>query len=169
MARLQRGWQNSLIILLVLILLSLGAWYGWQHWFASPVPATPTSGLSNLHQTLMAKPQTIKGNWLHTLNPKAQDVQGDLVWDNASQRGVMQFSNLPAAPANQRYQLWIYDTNSSTEQPISAAQYTQGAERTPLWVELVPTQPVKAPYKFVLQLESPDNSSAAQILLMVQP
>ena len=169
MAQVQRGWQNSLIILLVLILLSLGAWYAWQHWFAPPAPTKPTSALSSLHQQLVAKPQTIKGNWLHTLNPKAQDVQGDLVWDNTSQRGVMQFSNLPAAIANQRYQLWIYDSQSVNEQPISAAQFTQGAERSPLWIELVPTQPVKAPYKFVLQLESVDNTSEPQILLMVQP
>jgi hypothetical protein len=169
MARIQRGWQNSLIILLVLILLSLSTWFVWQRWFASPTPSTPASGLSSLHQGLIAKPESIKGNWLHTLNPKAQDVQGDLVWDNTSQRGVMQFSNLPAAPADQRYQLWIYDTNSTTEQPISAAQFTQGAERNPLWIELVPTQPVKAPYKFVLQLESIDNATEPQILLMVQP
>lgn len=169
MAQIQRGWQNSLIILLILILLSLGAWYVWQHWFAPHVSSTPASGLSSLHQNLVAKPETIKGNWLHTLNPKAQDVQGDLVWDNASQRGVMQFNHLPAAPTNQRYQLWIYDSQSVNEQPISAAQFTQGADRNPLWIELVPTQPVKAPYKFVLQLESLDNTSEPQILLMVQP
>jgi hypothetical protein len=169
MARIQRGWQNSLIILLVLILLSLSAWFIWQRWFAPPIPSTPASGLSSLHQSLVAKPDSIKGNWLHTLNPKAQDVQGDLVWNNTSQRGVMQLSNLPAPAANQRYQLWIYDSKSPSEQAIAAAQFTQGAGRNPLFIELVPTRLIQAPYKFVLQLESVDNSVEPQILLMVQP
>ena len=169
MAWIQRGWQNSLISLLIVALIVIAGGFAWQRWYAPPATLTNTSALAALHQTLITKPENIKGNWLHTLNPLVQDIQGDLVWDNTGQRGVMQLINLPPAASNQHYQLWIYDSKSVDTQPIKAAQFTQGARTKPLFIELVPQQTVQAPYKFVLQLATVDNTSPAQILLMVQP
>jgi hypothetical protein len=161
-------WQNALFAiailgLLAVALLSANRYFGWTQ------PQLPVGELAGLHQTLLADSKSVRGNWLRTMNPLIQDVQGDLVWNSASQQGVMRLVNLPAAPKGNFYQLWMYDTRNLQGKPVSAAIFREGAvgQHNELFIPLKPASQVIDPFKFELRLHSETNDSS-QILLMVQ-
>lgn len=160
-------WPAGLaVVLLLALLLAVGF---VPRYFAHAQTDSAIGDLSQLRKTLLAEPASVRGNWLRTLNPSVQDVQGDLVWNAAKQQGVMRFLNLPEPANGTFYQLWVYDSRSETGTPISGAVFHQGSG-TGEWLTPIQTQtPVSEPYKFELKLEVDDNRGAAQILLMVQP
>lgn len=131
-------------------------------------PDANADGLAELRKTLRAEPENIWGNWLRTLNPKMQDVQGDLVWSPAKQQGVMRFINLPAPPANTYYQLWLYDIRN-IKAPVSGAKFTQGSGKGEWYAAIYPETHIDTPYKFELKLESGNKNTPALLMLMVQP
>jgi hypothetical protein len=161
-------WQTGLIVVLLLALLGAGSWYGWAH-FRPGQTDTASNGLADQHRTLLADPSSVRGNWAHTMNPLVANVQGDLVWNNQQQQGVMRLSNLPGLSAGDSYQLWIYDAHKPTDDPISGAVLHQGSGTGEMFSAVKATTPVLEPYKFVLKLESARVGSVGQILLMVQP
>jgi hypothetical protein len=127
-----------------------------------------TQGLAELRETLRADPASLRGNWLRTLNPKMQDVQGDLVWNPSRQQGVMRFINLPNPPAGMFYQLWLYDSHSINSS-VSGAKFQRGSGTGEWYAAIYPTTHVETPYKFELKLESDNKNTPPQIMLMVQP
>ncbi|MCK5902668.1 MAG: hypothetical protein KAG28_05910 [Cocleimonas sp.] len=117
---------------------------------------------------LLAIPKTLKGRWLKTLNPLAKKIQGDLVWNNTQQKGIMSFTGLPKLSEYQYYHLWIYDLENSVKKPISATLFqTNPHLKKSFLVEILPDKRVKTPYKFVLVLET--KGQADQTLLLAQP
>lgn len=132
-------------------------------------PTTPTvNGVAELYTNLRADPSSIRGNWLRTFNPRVQDVQGDLVWSPRQQQGVMRFINLPAPPSGRFYQLWLYDARN-TQTPVSGAIFRKGSGKSDWYKAIYPETQVASPYKFELKLESDNNKTPPQLMLMVQP
>lgn len=124
--------------------------------------------LIELRETLLVDSDTLKSNWLKTLNPLAKKIQGDLIWNQALEKGVMKFSHLPELTGDQKYHLWIYDLEQSIKDPISATEFTADPRiKKNFLVEITPLIAVKKPYKFVLTLEEPSQED--QILLLAQP
>lgn len=160
-------WRYGLYALLAaLLLVALG--FGVRHWEPAQVSAD-NSELSVLRERLLSDSSSVRGNWLRTLNPLVQDVQGDLVWNSAQSQGVMRFVDLPAPAAGQFYQLWLYDTRSADGVPVSGAVVRNGVGKGESFAAIKTEKMVLAPFKFELHLQADKAAAPSQLLLMVQP
>lgn len=168
MSRPGYRWRYWLYSLSSALLLAVIAWFGLNYF--SRVAAEPATGdLAELRESLLADPASVRGNWLRTLNPGIQDVQGDLVWNAEKQQGVMRFIDLPNPKRGMFYQLWLYDARGENSAPVSGATFRRGSGDGE-WLELINTDTeVLEPYKFELKMEAGDGAKPGQILLMVQP
>lgn len=125
--------------------------------------------LRQLRNTLLQSSTAIHSNWLKTLNPLAKKVQGDLVWDSETQKGVMRFVDLPEINQGQFYHLWVYDLEHSVKEPISATRFkSEPLMEDEYLVGIHPIQLVTKPYKFILTLET-QSEEEDQVLLLAQP
>ena len=160
-------WRYGLYVLIAaLLLVALG--FGVRHW--EPAQASADNGeLSVLRERLLSDSSSVRGNWLRTLNPLVQDVQGDLVWNSTQSQGVMRFVDLPAPAAGQFYQLWLYDTRSADGVPVSGAVVRNGAGKGEWFAAIKTEKMVLAPFKFELHLHADKSAEKSQLLLMVQP
>lgn len=168
MSRSNNRWQYWLFSVLSVLVLAVLVWFGLN--YSSRVQAGVDAGnLPELRETLLADPASLRGNWLRTLNPLVQDVQGDLVWNAEKQVGVMRFVNLSNPKRGTFYQLWLYDARGDSHDPVSGAVFRRGSGNAE-WLSLIETSTkVIDPYKFELKLERDDGKEPGQILLMVQP
>lgn len=154
------------VLLAVFLLVALG--FGVRHW--QPVQAgADNSELSVLREHLLNDASSVHGNWLRTLNPLVQHVQGDVVWNSAKNQGVMRFVDLPAPAAGRFYQLWLYDAHSADGLPISGAVVRDGIAKGEWFAPIKTEQAVLAPFKFELHLHTDNAPEQSQLLLMVQP
>lgn len=168
MAWIDRAGKNWVLSILLLVSAVVGSLYASN--LLQGVRADASSDdLHQMRETLLADSASISGHWLRTLNPLVKDVQGDLVWNSQQQQGVMRIRDLPAPKNGEFYQLWLYDTRSAADAPVSGAILRKGAGREELYVPIKADTPVQEPYKFVLKLEKANAASPAQVLLMVQP
>jgi anti-sigma-K factor RskA len=83
-------------------------------------------------------------------------VTGEVVWDEATQRGYMRFRGLPVNdPAREQYQLWIVDGRDGRyKHPVDGGVFDCAAEsecRVPIDAKL----PVRDATTFVLTAEQP--------------
>jgi hypothetical protein len=82
-------------------------------------------------------------------------VKGSVVWDEASNRGVMKFENLPALDeTKERYQLWIIDSRGM-EQRISGGVFNGAAGNQ--FVVIDPGIDVDRAAAFAITIERPDG------------
>lgn len=155
------------------LVLTLAALGGLAYHKITPVVApastVATNNLNDIYQQLLKDPKSIGGNWLRTLNPALQDVQGDLVWNTEQQRGVMRFVNLPDPAKDKLYKVWIYDSRRPANSPVLGASLSKGSARQELFAVISADETVADPYKFVLTQEAANGFGEATILLMVQP
>ena len=168
MSRTDTCLKNKLLLTLLLLLIVIIGLYFATQFRGVQADATPTDG-KDLHNQLLAEPSSVRGSWLRTLNPLVQDVQGGLVWNSPQQQGVMRFIRLPNPKKGTYYQLWLYDTRSQTDTPVSGATFRQGSGKGEWFVPIHVTTPVLEPYKFELPLQSEQSGVPAQLLLMMQP
>lgn len=162
-------WRNGLLTAAVLLSVVAVVWYALSLLKLTQVTfSTERSGLQQVHEALLANPQNVRGNWMHTLNPKVQDVQGELVWSSDEQLGSMRLVNLPSAKQAGAYQLWIYDTHRTQDEPVLGATLPALLPKGESYVTIRPASPVTEPYKFMLTAQQPDAPDL-QTLLMVQP
>ncbi|MBU0657004.1 MAG: anti-sigma factor [Gammaproteobacteria bacterium] len=168
MSRNDRQWQYWLFSALSALLLAVLVWFGLNYF--SRVQADVEAGdLLELRQTLLADPASLRGNWLRTLNPLVQDVQGDLVWSAGKQLGVMRFVDLPEPKRGTFYHLWLYDARGEGNEPVSGAVFRRGSGDGEWFTSFKTNAEVIEPYKFELKLELESENLPDQILLMVQP
>jgi len=83
-------------------------------------------------------------------------VSGEVVWDEATQRGYMRFRGLPANdPTREQYQLWIVDGREGRyKHPVDGGVFDspgEGEYRVPIDAKL----PVRDATTFVLTAEQP--------------
>lgn len=119
---------------------------------------------------LQADANTKEYPWMRTLNPKAERIEGKLVWNQTQQAGMIEVKRLPDISRQQQYHAWIFDRKKSSDQPISAGIF-QNDQHTPddLLVVLKPEGEVISPYKFLLTLEDKTGKQQPQNLLRAQP
>lgn len=115
-------------------------------------------------QNLLVQADVISINWLHTLNPLVKKVQGNVTWSSSKQAGIASFSGLPKTTDVQSYQLWVYDLESTYNEPISLARFKVARKKT-IVINAHPDTIVKQPYKFELVLEDNKNSNIRKLLL----
>lgn len=91
-----------------------------------PSTQTPTPQPSDAEKLEQLK---ISGNVLTAqiteADPKKQDkITGDIVWNNAEQKGYMRFRGLPVNDPNKAtYQLWIFDEAQDEKYPIDGGVF----------------------------------------------
>lgn len=119
---------------------------------------------------LLSQPDVLNINWMRTLNPLAKDVQGDVVWSNQQQEGMMRFANLASLPSGQQYHLWIYDLASPADEPVSIVTFSPDLTlRSELLIPFTSSREISEPYKFMVMLEHTEPSLPSEPLLLAQP
>ena len=160
-------WGGLIFLLLISVAWTAAHWSGDD---ADKLPDVEEFSLKFNYQIMRESRGSVGGSWLRTLNPRMKDVQGDLVWSTAEQKGVMRFINLPKPDKGFRYHLWIHDSRSKDGQPVSGAILNAGSGKQELFVSIEAQAKVAEPFKFVLTMEdAADKQQPEQILLMVQP
>lgn len=92
----------------------------WSGWIAAAAALAlaavawwPHADLTTQREVMKAKhpPMAWQPFMLENAGPAVQGVQGDVVWDEAGQKGFMRFVNLPVNdPKKNQYQVWLVDS-----------------------------------------------------------
>ena len=133
---------------------------------AKPEVSAERSQIQSRKELLLLQPNVVNTNWLRTLNPLMQNVEGSLVWSAALQQGVVEFINLPKINDNQYYQLWVHDLTEANKQASLVAVF-KGAKDKDLFMSF-DTIKIQSPYKFELVLHT-EGEANNQPLLLAQP
>jgi hypothetical protein len=122
----------------------------------NPPPQTPLS-LAELRERLIAEsPDLVKTAWSPTGGAGAQHLNGDVVWSNTRQQGFMRFQGLPAIdPAQNEYQLWIFDANQDERYPIDGGVFDVNEATGEVIVRINAKLKVSQPRLFAITVEKP--------------
>jgi hypothetical protein len=105
-------------------------------------------------QLLQSTDSLIRVSWTDGKTPFEQQVGGEVVWDNETQRGVMTFKNMPVNdPSKEQYQLWIIDPQRD-ENPIDGGVFDITDEGEVV-VEINAKLKVIKPVAFAITIEQP--------------
>jgi len=129
---------------------SSGSWFGWLGWAAAaaacialvfnvyftrvlppeiaktpPVEVErPTTAAGMRDELLRSGANVIKANWTSPDPKNADQVSGDVVWNEEKQVGYMRFRGLPVNDAKAScYQLWIFDKTQDEKTPIDGGTF----------------------------------------------
>ena len=121
---------------------------------AEPVSSSQTS--NQQRDSLVAASGTQRFEWTNPTNdPAVSDLGGEVVWNDAEQKGFMVFEGLQINdPTQQQYQLWIFDTARNDALPVDGGVFdidSSGQVIIPIDSKLSITQ-AKA---FAVTLEKP--------------
>ena len=95
-------------------------------------------------------------DWANTNDPASQGVKGDVVWDNATQRGYLRFSGLAVNdPKRSQYQLWIFDAKRDDRYPIDGGVFDIPAGATEVVIPIKARLAVTEPVMFAVTIEGP--------------
>lgn len=164
------GWYAAAASLLI----ALAAWFPRFEADAPPalVEAPEPSVAERREALLAAAPTVLTQGWTRTEDPASAAVQGDVVWDEATQTGYMRFSGLPANdPAQAQYQLWIFDGTRDDRYPVDGGVFDVPAGATEVVVPIKATLPVRKAALFAVTVEAPGGvmvSSRERIVALAQ-
>jgi hypothetical protein len=121
--------------------------------------------------TLLLSDETREFSWMRTLNPKAKRIEGQLVWNQEKQQGIVELKNLPDTTASEQYHIVVYDNvRADNDKSVSLAVFSKNENMDDdLLVELAPQDEIVAPYKFIVKLEDESGKNGSQNLLRAQP
>ena len=89
-------------------------------------------------------------------HPLTGPARGELVWDQATQRGVLRLSGLAGVdPKSGVYQLWIFDAKRDPRYPIDGGTFLVSDASKTTVVPIHATLPVLKPTLFAITLEPP--------------
>ena len=115
-------------------------------------PGTPT--LDERYDRLKAR-ATVAASWQSAGDPAYDKVQGEIIWDDATQRGYMLLSGLPANdPKKAQYQLWIVDPDRDAR-PVDGGVFDVPAGSDRVIIPIDAKLPVKEPAVFAITSEQP--------------
>jgi hypothetical protein len=156
------------------ILIALAAWFPRFETETPPalVEAPEPSVAERREALLAAAPSALTQEWTRTEDPASAAVQGDVVWDEATQTGYMRFSGLPANdPSQAQYQLWIFDGTRDDRYPVDGGVFDVPAGATEVVVPIKATLPVRKAALFAVTVEVPGGvmvSSRERIVALAQ-
>jgi len=144
------------------LLLAIGAWY-WprqsvevQQVRVPPPPPEPVTPSQERDHLLAHGAGVINAAWSNTEDPASAGVTGDVVWDNAAQKGYMRFTGLAANdPGKFQYQLWIFDAKQDERYPIDGGVFDVPAGATEVVVPIDAKITVAQPVMFAVTIEKP--------------
>lgn len=117
-----------------------------------PEPPTP----EEQRAALLAKSDSLKIPLAATKDPAAAGVQGDVVWDPATQRGFMHFTGLkPNDPAVHQYQIWIFDAVRDKRFPVDGGVFDVPANSSEVVIPIRAQLMVHKPAAFAVTVEKP--------------
>ncbi|MDG2013370.1 MAG: anti-sigma factor [Pirellulaceae bacterium] len=162
------GWSSRERLLglvtvasLALALLSLSGSLGSIEQPTAPVQVAQTS--AQQLASLSAQTDTRRFAWSNPTNdPAVSDLGGEVVWNDAEQKGFMVFEGLQINdPTQNQYQLWIFDTARNDALPVDGGVFdisSTGQVIIPIDSKLSITQ-AKA---FAVTLEEPGGVVQSQ-------
>ena len=118
-------------------------------------------------QLILNQKDVINTNWLRTLNPLVENVEGRIVWSNTLQKGIMEFIGLPEIDKNQSYQLWIYDLEEKNSKPIFSDEFSKVSDDA-LLIPFSAEMNITSPFKFELLLKT-EGVDESEPLFLAQP
>jgi hypothetical protein len=116
---------------------------------------TAPMSLETLRAALLADSTSIRRAWQESTDPSARGARGEIVWNDAQQRGVMRFVGLtPNDPRLAQYQLWIIDADRDARYPVDGGVFDVSSDGEVL-VAVTARIPVGRPTLFAVTLERP--------------
>lgn len=145
-------------------------WVTWSGWAAAAVlagwlllPSDQSPGLVDPSQATLAdvresllEEQAIAIAWSSTADPAAVEAEGDVVWSQAQQTGVMRIRGLAANDANvAQYQLWIFDTSRDERFPVDGGVFDIPEGAAEILIPIRARLDVRDPSLFAVTVEPP--------------
>jgi anti-sigma-K factor RskA len=132
----------------------------------------PPSAAEERAAMLASGEGVIVESWSATEDPSSVGVTGDVVWDDATQRGYMRFAGLPANdPGQEQYQLWIFDATRDDRFPVDGGVFDIPAAGGEVVVPITARLPVRQAALFAVTVERPGGvvvSSRERIVALAQ-
>jgi len=122
-------------------------------------------------EQLLATATALHVPWVASTDPAATVATGEVVWDAATQRGVLRITGLvPNDPRLAQYQLWIIDAERDARYPVDGGVFdvtSAGEVLVPVTARLR----VGRPALFAITLEKPGGVvvSARERLVLAAP
>jgi hypothetical protein len=124
-------------------------------------PAAPSTG--QLRAQLLARTDSIRLSWSPTQDPGGNGVSGDLVWNPATQTGVMRFVGLsPNDRRARQYQLWIFDAERDERYPVDGGVFDVPSGTGEVLVPIHAAIAVRNPKLFAVTVEKPGGVVVSQ-------
>ncbi len=116
------GWVAAAAALV----LAVAGW--WPQLFDRPEDE-PFALAEARDRLLQEAPDAVRIEWEAMDHPLAQGVTGHVVWSESAQRGYMTFRDLPENdPAEQQYQLWVFDAERDEQYPVDGGVFDAPVE-----------------------------------------
>ena len=127
-----------------------------------PQQTAPAPGLAEQRQQLIASANdVVLEKWTDFDPKKPFNVQGDVVWSNAAQKGFIRFQNLPVNDkSKESYQLWIFDENQKN--PIDGGVFSAD-EAGEIIIPIDAKLEVKTPTMFAVTAEKPGGVVVSEL------
>ena len=158
------GWWAAAASLLIAVFL----WGRGPQLRPSTAPST-----QEMRDTLLARADSVRIAWAATGDANAGKVSGDLVWNPATQSGVMRFVGMTRNdPAAHQYQLWIFDADRDERYPVDGGVFDMPAGATEVLIPIRAALTVRHAKLFAVTLEKPGGAVVSQrehILVTAQP
>lgn len=140
------------------LLLAVFGWY--PRLAAPPTPVAAAEGQAERAERelgeLLARPGLVRSSFSGTADPASGAVDGDVIWDPATQRGYLRLRGLPANDARQaQYQLWVFDATRDQKYPVDGGVFDVPSGERPVVV------PIRVPIRvgqavlFAITVERP--------------
>jgi hypothetical protein len=156
-------------------------WTGWAAAAAVAIWAVSGGGSDGaprtdaapdgLRASLLATSSAVVG-WDRAGDPTGQAAEGDVVWSDSAQAGVMRFRGLAANDASkEQYQLWIFDASRDERYPVDGGVFNVSADSGDVLVRIRPSVPVTKATLFVVTVERPGGvvvSDRSRIALLAK-
>ena len=73
---------------------------------------------------LLAHPGVVLTSFSGTPDAASAPLEGDVVWDPATQRGYLRLKGLPVNdPREHQYQLWVFDSSRDPKYPVDGGVF----------------------------------------------
>lgn len=139
-------------------------------------PASPGApNAAGLRQQLLAKrgeTAPVQVAWTRGEDETAAKAEGDVVWSDADQAGVMRFRGLAANdPKKAQYQLWIFDAERDDAHPVDGGVFDIPADGGDVLVPIAAKLPVGHAKMFAITVERPGGvvvSDRSRLPLLAQ-
>lgn len=141
-------------------------------------PATPgASTPAGLREQLLAKraadaDAVVEVAWTRGEDETAANAEGDVVWSDVDQKGVMRFRGLAANnPSDAQYQLWIFDAERNDAHPVDGGVFDIPAGSGDVLVPITAKLPVRHAKMFAITVEPPGGvvvSDRSRLPLLAQ-